>query len=264
MGGVVWWRPPRSDPPRRIGPGAPGRSYASNVNTSMKKRLLAATERSLARDRDDWRAVQRLWQPLVDQGDLDAQAYLAYLILWCMSAPDRIDNQMRKYLQAAAQSGHADAIYWMTKMCHVEGAEAYEYLLRAGELGSRGAQRDLGALFATGDWSGPKDAARAVYWYRLAAERGHKDAQYNLGFMYILGEGTGTDLNEGLRWLHLSAMQGDWCGRHLLADLYRNGYCGVSMSIEEAKRWEHLQYVAEVKRLKKRKIIRLKEPLDSF
>jgi len=225
---------------------------------------VSTTERLLARNRDDWRAVQRLWQPLVNQGDLDAQAYLAYLILSFMSAPDRIDNQMRKCLREAAESGHPDAIYWMTRMTHVEGEEAYEYLLRAGELGSRGAQRDLGALFATGDWAGPKDVALAVYWYRLAAERGHDDAQYNLGFMYILGEGTQADVKEGLRWLHLSAMQGNWCARHLLADLHSNGYYGVPKSIEEAKRWDHLQLVAELKRRRKRGRISLDELHESY
>jgi len=234
------------------------------VQRLTKERLVSTTERLLVRNRDDWRAVQRLWQPLVNQGDLDAQAYLAYLILWCMSAPDRIDKQMRKFLREAAGSGHPDAMYWMTTMTHVEGEEAYAYLLRAGELGSRGAQRDLGALFATGDWAGPKDVELAVYWYRLAAERGHVDAQYNLGFMYILGEGTRADVKEGLRWLHLSAMQGDWCARHLLADLYRNGYYGVPKSTEEARRWDHLQLVAELKRQRKRRRISLGDLRDPY
>jgi len=234
------------------------------MNESQKKRLLALTERLLTKDRDDWRAIRKLWQPLVDQGDLDAKAYLAHLILWYMSAPDTVDNQMLEYLRDAAQSGHADAIYWGCRWGKKGDTEADKELLRAGELGSRGAQRDLGAFFATGDWSGPKDPSRGLYWYRRAAERGHVDAQYNLGFMYILGEGTETDVNEGLRWLHLSAMQGSWPARRLLADLYRNGYYGVPKSIEEAKRWEHLQSVAWSKLRSKKKRIRLDELLESY
>ena len=200
---------------------------------------------------------------MVDQGDLDAKACLAHLILWYLSAPDRIDNQMREYLRDAAQSGHADAIYWSCRRGKEGDSEADQELLRAGELGSRGAQRDLGALHATGDWTGPKDPARGVYWYRLAAERGHVDAQYNLGFLYILGEGTEADVNEGLLWLHLSAMQGEWCARHLLADLYRNGYYGVPKSIEEAKRWEYLQSIAWSKLRSKRTRISLDEFRES-
>ncbi|MGA3345153.1 MAG: tetratricopeptide repeat protein [Terracidiphilus sp.] len=234
------------------------------MNKSQKERILALTERLLARDRDDWRAVRELWQPLVDQGDLDAKACLAHLILWYMSAPERVDNQMREYLRDAAQSGHADAIYWSCRWGKEGDTEADHELLRSGELGSRGAQRDLGALHATGDWTGPKDPARGVYWYRLAAERGHDNAQYNLGFMYILGEGTESNVKEGLRWLHLSAMQGDWSARRLLADLYRNGYYGVPKDIEEAKRWEHLQSVAWLKLRNKRKRIRLDELRESY
>ena len=238
------------------------------MNEPTKERLITATERLLARNRDDWRAVQRLWQPLVERNDLDAKACLAHLILWYMSAPDRVDEEMRVYLRDAAHSGHADAMYWMTRRCHIDDAEADELLLRAGALGSRGAQRTLGAMYATGDWSRkeqrndrtvPKDPARGLHWYKLAAQRGHVDAQYNLGFMYLLGEGTEPDVKEGLHWLHLSAMHGDWSARRLLADLYRHGYYGVPMSIEEAKRWEHLQSVADLKLKKKRTRIDLDE-----
>lgn len=239
--------------------------HPSNMNGSTKDRLIAATERQLARNREDWRAIQRLWQPFVDQGDLDAKACVAHLILWYMSAPDRVNEQMRANLRDAAQSDHADAMYWMTRRCHTDGAEADEMLLRAGELGSRGAQRTLGAMFATGDWSreqdrtGPKEPALGLHWYKLAAQRGHVDAQYNLGFMCLLGEGTEPDVNEGLHWLHLSAMHGDWSARRLLADLYRNGYYGVPKNIEESKRWEHLQSVAELKLRRKRGRIDLDE-----
>jgi TPR repeat protein len=234
------------------------------MNAPQKERLLILSEHLLAKNRDDWRGIQRVWQPFLDQGDLDAKACFAILILWYMSAPDRVNDLARKYLQEAVQAGHADAMYWTTRRGRGEGREADELLLRAGELGSRGAQRDLGALYATGDWTGPKDSARAVYWYRLAAERGHDDAQYNLGFMHILGDGTEANVNEGLRWIHRAAMQGDWSARHLLADLYRNGYYGVPKSIEEAKRWEFLQSVAKLKRRKKKKRIRLDELRESY
>jgi TPR repeat protein len=234
------------------------------MDKAKKERLITATERLLARARDDWRAVQRLWRPYVDEGDLDAKACLAHLILWYMSAPDSLDDQMRQYLRDVAQLGHADAIYWSCRWGKKGDSEADQQLLRAGELGSRGAQRDLGALYATGDWTGPKDPALGLHWYRLAAERGHVDAQYNLGFMYLLGEGTEADVNEGLRWLHLSAMQGSWLARHLLADLYRNGYCAVPKNIEEAKRWEYLRSVAKSKLRDKRKRIRLDELRESY
>jgi hypothetical protein len=233
------------------------------MNEPQKERLLALTERLLARDREDWRTVRSVWQPKIDQGDLDAKVCLARLILCYVSAPKRVEDQMREYLQTAAQAGHADAIYWTCRWGKKRDKDADGLLLRAAELGSRGAQRDLGALFATGDWSGPKDPISALHWYRLAAERGHDDAQYNLGFMYILGEGTEADVPEGLHWLHRAAMQGDWSARHLLADLYRNGYYGVTKNVEEAKRWEHLQSVADLKIRNKKKRICLDELRES-
>jgi uncharacterized protein len=236
----------------------------STMNVSQRERLLTLSERLLARDRDNWRAIERIWRPLVDRGDLDAKACFGFLILWYMSAPDRVNDRARKYIREAAQAGSADAIYWMNRRGHTEGREADELLIRAGELGSRGAQRDLGALYATGDWTGPKDSARGVYWYRLAAERGHDDAQYNVGFMYILGDGAEANLDEGLRWIHRAAMQGNWNARHLLADLYRNGYYGVPKSIEQAKRWEFLESVAEIKRRRRPRRIRLNELRESY
>jgi TPR repeat protein len=126
-----------------------------------------------------------------------------------------------------------------------EGAEHDALLLKAGELGSRDAQRDLGALYATGDWTGPHDAVRAAEWYRRAADRGHADAQYNLGFMYFLGEVVPSDSAVGLRWLRLAADQGEESSYRLLADLYRNGYYGVSVDPAEATRWDELYRQAQ-------------------
>jgi len=101
-----------------------------------------------------------------------------------------------------------------------EQAERDALLLKAGELGSVEA-RDLGALYATGDWTGPRDPAQAAVWYRRAAERGHSDAQYNLGFMYLLGEGVQQDAEAGVRWLKSAADHGDETSLRLLADVYR-------------------------------------------
>jgi uncharacterized protein len=209
-----------------------------DVDDLTRREFLTASGPLLAGD--DWSALQELWQTHLDNGDLDAQAYLAYMALWCFDLPEAVDDRMRAYLRAAADSGHADAMYWMTTICHVEGPQRDECLQRAGESGSRGAQRDLDALYATGDWTGPKDPARAVYWYRLAAEREHDDAQYNLGFMYVLGEGTTPDVDEGLHWLSRSAEQGNTSAMRLLSDLYANGYYGVPKRVEEAARWKQI------------------------
>jgi TPR repeat protein len=214
------------------------------MDDTSKQRLLKLTEPLLAAN--DWPSLQSLWQPYVDEGDLDAQALLAYLCLWCFDQAEQKDREMRSLLRAAANAGHADAMYWLASFSTSEGVERDELLKKAAELGSRGAQRHLGALCATGDWTlGPKDLTRAVYWYRLAAERGHHDAQYNLGFMFILGQGVSPDVAEGLLWLHRSADRGNTSAMRLLADLYRNGYYGVAIETEKAAHWDKRYASAE-------------------
>ena len=132
---------------------------------------------------------------------------------------------MEDLLRTAANRGHPEAVYFLSHGS--KGEERDALLLKAGELGSLDAQRDLGAYCATGDWTGPKDPVLAIQWYRRAAEGGQSDAQYNLGFMYVLGEGIQSDPDEGLRWLLLAAAQGEGAAMRLMADLYRHGYHGV-------------------------------------
>jgi TPR repeat protein len=201
-----------------------------------KRRLLIATKPLLSRD--DWPRVRDLWQPYIADGDLDAQAQLAYMCLWCFDEPEETDREMRDLLRAAAESGHADAMYWLASVLEPRGARRDELLKRAAELGSRGAQRTLGVYYATGRWTGAKDSTQAVYWYTLAAERNHDDAQYNLGFMLLLGDGAEPSVNEGLRWLRSSAEMGNADAMRLLADLYENGYYGVPKQPDEAEKWK--------------------------
>jgi uncharacterized protein len=189
-------------------------------------------------DCHDWPSLEALWRPYVDMGDLDAQAYLAYMCLWCFDEAEEKDREMRGLLCAASNAGHADAMYWLASFSTPQGTERDELLKMAAERGSRGAQRHLGAMYATGDWTAGKDPAKAVTWYRRAAEGGHDDAQYNLGFMYILGEGTGANVDEGLLWLHRSADRGNESAMRLLADLYRHGYYGVPLDVAQADRWD--------------------------
>ena len=193
-------------------------SYTSDcMDVQTKDRLVAETKLLLEDEMTEWTAVEALWRPHADQGDLDAQYNMAefYLDYGFDGGPAK-DLEIRELLENAASRGHKDAIYRMSRRCS-ERLKRDALLLKAGELGSLEAQRDLGALFATGDWTGPHDSARAAEWYRLAAERGHPDAQYNLGFMYLRGEGVETDPNEGSRWLQRSAGQGAEQSLRLLA-----------------------------------------------
>ena len=110
-------------------------------------------------------------------------------------------------------------------------------LLAAAEKGDLGAQHDVGACYATGDWDGPKDEAEAVGWYTRAAESGHAMSQYDLGFMLCLGEGAERDAAKGLWWLEQAVANGDPYAARVLSDVYANGMFGVAPDRERAVYW---------------------------
>jgi TPR repeat protein len=226
------------------------------------KRLIEKSELLNEDETSKWSSVEALWKPYISQDDLEAQFRLAYYYLFgCFDEGPEKRTEMEKLLRTAADRAHPDAVYWLGHL-YPEGAERDSLLLRAGELGSLEAQRDLGALCATGDWTGPHDPARAALWYRRAAERGHTDAQYNLGFMYLRGEGLPCDHMEGLRWLHCAADQGDEQSLRLLADLYRNGHYGVPLDLDEAERWDKQYRQTELYRLsEERRAAKAADPL---
>jgi TPR repeat protein len=202
-------------------------------------------ETEVLHEANDWSDVEALWRPYVLQNDVEAQFRLAhYYLFYSFDEEPQTRAEMEKLLRTAAERDHPDAVYCLSHL-YPNGAEHDALLLIAGELGSREAQRDLGAFYATGDWTGPRDAVRAAEWYRRAADRGHADAQYNLGFMYLLGEGVASDTAEGLRWLRLAADQGEESSYRLLADLYRNGYYGVPVDPAEATQWDELYQQAQ-------------------
>lgn len=222
------------------------------MDEQVAKQLIDETELLLEDDATEWAAVEALWRPHVDQADADAQFRLAEFYLDHYDEGPEKEMEMKRLLRLAADQGHADATYRLRQQ-YAEGEVRDALLLKAGELGSLEAQRDLGAIYATGDWTGPHDAVRAAEWYLRAAERGHADAQYNLGFMYLLGEGVQANSGEGLRWLRCSAEQGDEQSMRLLADVYRNGHYGISANAVEAKLWDERYRKTDLYRLREQK-----------
>lgn len=227
-------------------------SVDNPLSTAERRRLVDETKHLLGDDATEWKTVEALWRPYVDRNDMNAQFHLADFYLDYYDEGPQKEMEMKELLRRAADQGHADATYRLRQQ-YPEGAERDALLLKAGELGSLEARRDLGALHATGDWTGPRDAVRAAECYRRAAERGHPDAQYNLGFMCLLGEGVEANPTEALRWLKLSADQGDECAIRLLADLYRNGQYGVSADAVEAQLWYERYRRTELYRLREQK-----------
>lgn len=203
------------------------------MDPTLRDGLIASTQQALKAD--DWPAVEQIWQPHIDQGDLEAYYQLAYHYLRCSLADDdAIRDRMYHLLRQAAAKDHPDAVWFLAD---AQSPTYASEILRVGHLGSKHAQQTLGALYATGDWTGPQDLTEAIGWYRRAAEQGELESQYELGFMLLLGEGEPRNIPEGLEWLERAAEAGQTSAMNLLADCYENGFCEVPKDEQRAAHW---------------------------
>ena len=86
--------------------------------------------------------------------------------------------------------------------------DTFEIIKKTAKQGDAMAQHKLGLMYKIG-LEVPKDMAKAVSWYRLAAVQGHAAAQSSLGTMYLKGDGVTEDDSEAVHWFRLAAEQGD-------------------------------------------------------
>ena len=123
--------------------------------------------------KQDYATALRLFRPLADQGDAEAQSMLGLMYDVGRGVPH----------------DHAQALKW--------------YRLAA-DRGNAWAQFNLGLMYDNGRGV-PQDYAQAVKWYRLAADQGYAWAQNNLGNMYELGQGVPQDYVEAHKLFNLAA-----------------------------------------------------------
>lgn len=121
--------------------------------------------------RGEYAAAYRLWGPVADQGDPDAQFYLGL---------------MNEYGQGMSRND-AEAINWYRKAADRDHALA---------------QFSLGDLYSNGERSS-RDEIEAAKWYRLAADQGLGAAQFRLGMLYAEGKGVPQDRVLAHMWLNL-------------------------------------------------------------
>ncbi len=145
--------------------------------------------------------------------------------------------------------------------------DAMMYLGRSAEAGNDKAQAMLGALFEEGRVGAP-DYPEAAKWYRQAAEQGNGNAQAWLGDLYRRGQGVQKDfdqaaawykksvaqnnangqlgygllfdaagnLGEAVKWVRLSADNGNSAAQYTMGALYEGGK-GVPQSRSDAIAW---------------------------
>ncbi len=86
---------------------------------------------------------------------------------------------------------------------------ARSWYTKAANAGNARAMHNLAVLSAENGESGKPDYAEAAQWFRRAGELGIRDSQFNLGVLYGRGLGVPQDLAQSWVWFSLAARQGD-------------------------------------------------------
>lgn len=122
-------------------------------------------------------------------------------------------NAAKLYLPLA-QQGNADAQFNLGTM-YDEGEgvpedykEALKWYQMAAEQGHEAAQTILGAIYSVGRGV-TQNFKEAAKWDRLAAEQGSATAQFNLGWLYKMGDGVPQDYVRAHMWFNIATANGN-------------------------------------------------------
>ncbi len=157
-----------------------------------------------AYDAGDYAAAIAEWQPLAEQGNLEAQFGMGI-------------------------------IYENGRGIGRDNIQAAEWYTRAAEGGHPGAQFNLGNMYQQG-LGVTKDPSQAVYWWTLAAAQGLADAQLNLGIAYHRGDGVAIDQVVALSWFERAAEAGNAMGQFSAGYAYETGL-GTDADLAVARRY---------------------------
>jgi len=148
----------------------------------------------------------RLWLPLAEKDDADAQYNLGILYMKGLGVEKNLKTAFIWYKRASA-NGHTDAMF------------------------------NLGSMYNKGKVivRSTKDANR---WWLKAAELGNDAAQFNIAVKYAYGGSVRKDVNEALKWWRKSALQGNKDARAALHQIYTEGLLGITADPQKAKRWK--------------------------
>ncbi len=211
----------------------------------------ALSKGNSAYDRGDYAEAARLYWPLAEAGDAEAQAQLGAMYRDGLGLPQD-DDQASIWSSYAALQNNATAYYSLgvlygrrRGMEYGEAeAEALKWYRLAAEQGQADAQVRLGELYEKGQGGLPQDEAEALRWYRLAAEQGHAEGQYLLAFSIGYAEGlTAAEAKaEEVKWYQAAAAQDHAIAQHLLSGRY---FDGIGVPADTAEGLRLLQRSAE-------------------
>jgi TPR repeat protein len=223
----------------------------------------APVRRNGARER---RAQDARWVQFAGRGDRDDAYHLGLMFVQGVGL-ERSVKQARRWLQKAAEQGHAQAMQALARLSEESAPEqALDWYTRAAEAGEVPAQRALGqaqlAAAVDGDdllqplhWlasaAGQNDALAQWALSELVRERGGRltlalersaahaglaVAQYAMGRRSADGEGLPQDWHQACRWFLLAAEQDHAPAQCDLAVCFADGL-GVRRDIAKAFVW---------------------------
>ena len=156
-------------------------------------------------DNKQYERAYKIWLPLAEQGDPEAQYNIALL-----------------YMKGnGVEKDERTALSWFT---------------RAGEQGMADAQYNAGFMFYTGKGVYP-DNRSAIEWWQLAANQGHPNAQNNLAIMYAFAYATKKDPEKAIALWTAAAKQGHPDAIHSLISAYSGAIPGFEKDMQKAEYW---------------------------
>ena len=169
----------------------------------------------------DYEQARRYFEAAAEQGNADALYGLGRLYLW----KDYVGYDPVKaieYLEQSAEKDHAFAKYQLGKLL-CEGEVCEKNIARGLKLLEELAEKGVSiAGYLTGKVylreKEWQDIKKAVLYFKKAAEDGNSYAEYQLGKIYYFGTGVRADAEKGLEYLKASADHGN----AYAADLLRN------------------------------------------
>ncbi|MBI3560267.1 MAG: sel1 repeat family protein [Gammaproteobacteria bacterium] len=156
-------------------------------------------------DAQHYEQAYKLWLPLAQQGNAEAQYNLALLFKNGLGIP-KDERKALEWFHQAAHQGMTDAMYNIGVM-YYEGKGAY------------------------------RSDKSAIEWWQLGADNNHPNCEYNLGVMYAYGMGIQKDLNKALKLWQAAAQQGHAEARAMLVRAYEGKIPGVKADPALASQW---------------------------
>mgnify|MGYP000878904472 CR=1 FL=1 len=227
-----WFRLPEDGPTLRV--------VLADAAEEIRREEWLGTVDALQVDLYDHEAAAPVLRRFAEQGDIDAQYQLAFMLEHGLGVKTDLEGAVHWYAKAAEQ-GDVDAQNQLARL-HAEGlcgpqdyAEATRYWRMAAAQEDDEALYNLGVVYDDG-LGVAADYVQAASYYRQAAALGNTDAMVNLGLLYQEGYGVEQDWQQAAELFRQAAQQGDDAAQFNLGLSYAQGE-GVPQDYDEAAKW---------------------------